>query len=251
MKDREFEIDREEGYFIGPAPIGRNKDLSLRAKGLMYVFFTLPPEWDYSLNGLVAICKEGRDVIKNTLGELKRHGYIEINEYRNRKGQIQYKYIVHRKSFLDERKNNYLPLTEKPSTAEPMTVNPLQLNNNKLIDKIDKTKSKDFDHNIFTKKLIKYEFIKEDDYSSFLFDDLFNKYLEDGYSKRELMMSINYIIPRIISNNYLDEYGNEIVNKYGYFKNAIESNFNKLNNLDKELYSLSDIEKTLNEIEGR
>lgn len=50
------------------------------------------------------------------------------------------------------------------------------------------------------------------------------------------MMSINYIIPRIISNNYLDEFGNEIVNKYGYFKNAIESNFNKLNNLDKELY---------------
>ena len=29
---------------------------------------------------------------------------------------------------------------------------------------------------------------------------------------------------------------NEIKNKYGYFKNAIESNFNKLNNLGKELY---------------
>ena len=63
---KEFKIEREEGYFVGPSPIGRNKDLSLRAKGLMYVFFTLPPEWDYSLNGLVAICKEGRDVIKNT-----------------------------------------------------------------------------------------------------------------------------------------------------------------------------------------
>ena len=47
----------------------------------MYVFFTLSLEWDYSLNGLVAICKEGRDIIKNTLSELKRHGYVEINEY--------------------------------------------------------------------------------------------------------------------------------------------------------------------------
>lgn len=92
---KEFKIEREEGYFVGPSPIGRNKDLSLRAKGLMYVFFTLPPEWDYSLNGLVAICKEGRDVIKNTLSELKKHGYIEISEYRNQKRQIQYKYIVH------------------------------------------------------------------------------------------------------------------------------------------------------------
>ena len=97
---KEFKIEREEGYFVGPSPIGRNKVLSLRAKGLMYVFFTLPPEWDYSLNGLVAICKEGRDVIKNTLSELKSHGYVEINEYRNQKGQIQYKYIVHRKPLV-------------------------------------------------------------------------------------------------------------------------------------------------------
>ena len=247
----DFTVFRNKNFASIPTYHLRDHSLSLKAVGLLTKMLLLPPEWDYSLNGLVAICKEGRDVIKNTLSELKRHGYVEINEYRNQKGQIQYKYIVHRKSLLEERKNDFLPLTEKPSTVEPMTVNQLQLNNNKLNDKIDKTKSEDFDHNEFTKKLINYEFIKEDDYSSFLFDDLFNKYLEDGYSKRELMMSINYIIPRIISNNYLDEFGNEIVNKYGYFKNAIESNFNKLNNLDKELYSLSDIEKTLSENGGR
>ena len=43
-REKEFEIDLKEGYFIAPSPIGRNMDLSLRAKGLMYVFFTLPPE---------------------------------------------------------------------------------------------------------------------------------------------------------------------------------------------------------------
>ena len=44
----------------------------------MYVFFTLPPEGDYSLNGLVAICKEGRDVI----AELNRDRvYSQIGEF--------------------------------------------------------------------------------------------------------------------------------------------------------------------------
>ena len=55
-KEREFEIDLDEGYFIAPSPIGRNMDLSLRAKGLMYVFFTLPPEWECGW------CRTGMDI---------------------------------------------------------------------------------------------------------------------------------------------------------------------------------------------
>ena len=100
---KEIEIDCEDDYFVGPSPIGRNSKMSLRAKGLMYVFFTLPPNWDYSLNGLIAICQEGRDVIKNTLNELKRFGYVEFNRVRDEKGQFRYKYIVHRKSVLEEK----------------------------------------------------------------------------------------------------------------------------------------------------
>lgn len=79
-------------------------------------------------------------------------------------------------------------------------------------------------------------FIKENESSSFYFDGLFTEYLEGGYTPRELLGAIHYIVPRVISRNFIDEEGNEIKNKYGYFKNAIESNFNKLNNLGKELY---------------
>ena len=35
---------------------------------------------------------------------------------------------------------------------------------------------------------------------------------------------------------FRDEEGNDIENKYGYFKNALESNFQKLDNLGKDLY---------------
>ena len=54
--------------------------------------------------------------------------------------------------------------------------------------------------------------------------------------KVELLGAIHYIVPKVMSRNFIDEDVNEIKNKYGYFKNAMESNFNKLNNLGKEVW---------------
>ena len=72
--------------------------------------------------------------------------------------------------------------------------------------------------------------------SSFKFDNLFNNYLADGRSYQELFSSIHYIVSRVVDRNFIDEEGNEITNRYGYFKSALESNLNKLDNLGKELY---------------
>ena len=41
----------------------------------------------------------------------------------------------------------------------------------------------------------------------------------------------------VVSRNFIDENGYEITNRYGYFKSSIESNFQKLENLNKDLYS--------------
>ena len=37
----------------------RDKKLSLKAKGLLTLMLSLPDNWDYSVNGLACICKEG------------------------------------------------------------------------------------------------------------------------------------------------------------------------------------------------
>lgn len=39
-----------------------------------------------------------------------------------------------------------------------------------------------------------------------------------------------------LNHKFKDEYDNEILNKYGYFKNSILSNINRLENLTNELY---------------
>ena len=49
----------------------QNKNLSLKAKGLLSFMLSLPENWDYSLAGLVKNSKESKTSIRNTLKELK------------------------------------------------------------------------------------------------------------------------------------------------------------------------------------
>lgn len=58
----------------------KDKNLSLRAKGLLSLMLSLPDYWDYSINGLCSICDESRSTIRNTLKELRDNHYLEINE---------------------------------------------------------------------------------------------------------------------------------------------------------------------------
>ena len=76
----------------------KNKNLSLKAKGLLSLMLALPDDWGYSIKGLVSICKENETSIKNTLDELKTNGYLKIlklkpNETSSKK--IEYIYDIY------------------------------------------------------------------------------------------------------------------------------------------------------------
>lgn len=58
----------------------RDKRLSLKAKGLLSIMLSLPDDWDYSMPGLVAICKENQTAVKTALNELKSNGYLQITK---------------------------------------------------------------------------------------------------------------------------------------------------------------------------
>lgn len=232
---KEFEIEKEDGYSIVPSSIAKEHDLSLSAKGLMYVFFTLPPEWDYSFKGLVAICKEQKHALRTTINELKDAGFIEISQYRDEKGYFRYKYKVFRKSQNERHLNEFYPTPDYRTSDYRKTENQHQLNIKELNDKIDKTKNEEIKHSILTMELVKEKFISDENHSLlFKFDDLFQNKLEKGYTILELFSAIHYIVPRVIEKDFKDEDGRKIENLYGYFKNALESNFEKLNNIGEE-----------------
>ena len=62
---------------------------------------------------------------------------------------------------------------------------------------------------------------------------MFNYLLIDN-SYKEIITIINYIVTRVLSRGFKDENGRYITNKFGYLKNSIYSNIEKLNSCNNE-----------------
>lgn len=73
----------------------RNDNLTLKAKGLMSLMLSLPPEWDYSVAGLAAICKEGMTAVRSALKELEENQYLVRERRNSEKGYFVYEYTLY------------------------------------------------------------------------------------------------------------------------------------------------------------
>lgn len=92
-----FQIEKLDGYQIMPNEHLRNKELSLKAKGLLSIMYALPNDWDYTVNGLCKITNTGITAIRNILSEIELKGYLWREETHNEKGQFEYIYHIYHK----------------------------------------------------------------------------------------------------------------------------------------------------------
>lgn len=110
-----FKVNKTKDYTIMSNYHLKEKNMSLKAKGLLSVMLSLPDNWDYSISGLVAISLENETSIKSALSELKKLGYLEViklmpNE--SETGRIDYIYNIYEKSKQEGKKQEVenLPL---------------------------------------------------------------------------------------------------------------------------------------------
>ena len=71
-----FRVERNTGYTVMSNHHLRNKELSLKAKGLLSQMLSLPEDWDYTLAGLSYINRESIDAIRTAVWGLEKAGYI-------------------------------------------------------------------------------------------------------------------------------------------------------------------------------
>ncbi|MBR2592339.1 MAG: hypothetical protein IKD62_05165, partial [Oscillospiraceae bacterium] len=83
-----FRVERNANYTTMSNYHLRDRRLSLKAKGLLSVFLSLPDEWHYSINGLLKITKEGRDSVIAAVRELEKTGYLTRHQERLENGKI-------------------------------------------------------------------------------------------------------------------------------------------------------------------
>lgn len=95
----------------------RDQRLSLKTLGLYVIMQSFPDDWEYSISGLAARCRIGRDAIRKCLKELEEAGYLLKEQGHQENGKFACNTYV----LQDEAP----PCTEKPYTVKPSTVFPL------------------------------------------------------------------------------------------------------------------------------
>ena len=143
-----FRVERNTGYTVMSNHHLRNKELSLKAKGLLSQMLSLPEDWDYTLAGLSHINREKIDAIREAVKELEKAGYIVRSRERDEKGRLRgADYVIYEQPqprepeaatsggqppILDlptlENPTLDNPTQEKPTLEKPTLENPTQLN---------------------------------------------------------------------------------------------------------------------------
>ena len=148
-----FRVERNTGYTVMSNHHLRNKELSLKAKGLLSQMLSLPEDWDYTLSGLSYINRESIDAIRTAVWELEKAGYITRRQGRDEKGKMTaIEYTIYEQPQPPELDCPVLenptadnPILENPTTDNPTSENPMQLNKDKLITEKQKKEGLNID----------------------------------------------------------------------------------------------------------
>ena len=127
-----FRVERNTGYTVMSNHHLRNKELTLKAKGLLSQMLSLPEDWDYTLAGLSHINREKIDAIREAVRELERAGYIVRSRERDAKGRLRgADYVIYEQPQLPPKPDLPTlenPTQENPTLEKPTQENPMQLN---------------------------------------------------------------------------------------------------------------------------
>ena len=81
-------VERTKNYTVMANYHLQDRQLSLKAVGLLSKMLSLPEGWDYTVAGLASICKEGKTAIRAALVELEEAGYMRRRQTHGAGGEF-------------------------------------------------------------------------------------------------------------------------------------------------------------------
>lgn len=125
----------------------KDKELTLKAKGLLTTILSLPEDWKYSIEGLTSLCADGTTSVTSALNELIDRGYITRTQSVDESGRFNgYIYDIYEKP--------QEPCSENPITDNAFTDNSTVSNTNISNTKVLNTKELDISPIPPTEKII-------------------------------------------------------------------------------------------------
>ena len=122
-----FRVEKNKNYTVMSNYHLRDKNLSLKTKGLLSIMLSLPEDWDYSEAGLVVITGEGRATIQKCLHELEANNYLTRSQSRVNGRLSKMEYVIYEVPLTQmssaDSLSAELPLAENQSTVKQSTIN--------------------------------------------------------------------------------------------------------------------------------
>ncbi len=117
-------VEKQKNYTVMSNHHLQDGNLSLKAKGLLSMMLSLPEDWVYSVEGLVSLCKEGRDAVRSALAELEDAGYMVRGRARDEHGKLREAEYVIYEAPQTSSKAALIPNTEEPASENRTLENP-------------------------------------------------------------------------------------------------------------------------------
>ena len=92
-----YKVHKDKRFTVMSNVHLRDDRLTLKAKGLLSLMLSLPDNWNHSITGFTAICREGRHSITSAFKELEDLGYVVVEKKLPEKGdgRIHYTYNIY------------------------------------------------------------------------------------------------------------------------------------------------------------
>lgn len=117
-------VKKDKNFTIISNIIFKDTRLSFKAKGLLTTMLSCPDDWNYTIEGLTKLSKDGKASIRSALSELEEYGYLERKQLRDEKGTFtDTEYIVYEQPMFDFRK------TDKPISDKCTQLNTIKIKN--------------------------------------------------------------------------------------------------------------------------
>lgn len=135
-----YRVNKNRNYTVMANFHLKDKNLSLKAVGLLSKMLSFRDGWKFSTQGLASICKEGPAAILSALRELESSGYLIRHQTRDAKGRMsEMVFEIYEKPqiTLPDAENPYVdnPDADNPVTGKSFTENRAQINTNQVIPK--------------------------------------------------------------------------------------------------------------------
>lgn len=125
-------VNKTKNYTVLSNYHFKEKKMSLKAKGLLSLMLSLPDSWNYTISGLCALSKDGKDSVMSGLAELEKFGYLIRSQKTNDKGQfsgVEYNIFEEPQEVFAVSDNQN---SANQNAGKQISENPPQLNTNNI-----------------------------------------------------------------------------------------------------------------------